>query len=362
MENRPPRILYVIRDDGGCGFYRCRQPAEYIRRMGLAEVDTVMNRPTPDQMMWADLVVMQEMGSTTAMENIRFCIENKIPFISELDDFIHHVSPNNAGGYGAWNPGTLYIQRACEQMRKSFGMTVSTNWLAREYFPYNSNIFVVPNYLDKEKWSNPIPVKNDGKIRIGWSGGNAHVDDLKTVSKVIDRIVKESDGKVVFETIGMQKVELIKVFDQQDFTETCPKCGYEGEIHNHPGESQDNYPLILASKGWDIAIAPVIDNGFGNAKSDLKLKEYAAIGAAPVASRVAPYEEASQDGCRVSLATTYEEWYNAIDFLLKNKDIRDEYRKKNREWVSRYWIQDNAQKVFEVYTHLLARVPHNRVK
>ncbi len=351
-----PKILYVVRDDGGCGFYRCLQPAHFIKRMGLAEVETVMKNPTPAQLLWADLVIMQEMGSFASLNIVDFMVQNKIPFVAEIDDFIHHVSPHNLHGYPAWNPGTLFIHRAMNLVKKAAGLTVSTNQLAREYFPYNQNIYVVPNYLDKEKWDNPIIRRNDGKIRIGWAGGNAHADDLKMISGVLEKIVKESKGKILFETMGMLRQELVEVFKMKSFNEVCPSCGYEGELHHYPGENLQDYPLVLASKGWDIAVAPVINNSFGNCKSDIKIKEYSAIGYPVIASPVVPYVEAAKNKANLMFADTHDEWYNSIKGLVKNPKKRDQITRENREWVSQYWIQNNAQKIFEVYRQVINRV------
>jgi len=355
MDNKIPKILFIKRDDAGCGFFRCEQPAAFIKRMGLAETEVVLTKPTEDQLLSADLVVLQEMGSVNAGNISHFCIDNNIPYITEIDDFIHHISPHNVSGFGAWNPGTLYIHRAMEMLRSGFAVTVSTNQLAREYFPYHPNIYVVPNYLDKERWDHPTIKKNDNKIRIGWCGGNAHADDLKMIAPVIDKIVKEYKGGVVFETIGITDHELYGVFPNlKKNKETCPSCNYEGEIHHYMGESIDNYSMVLASRGWDIAIAPVINNAFGNSKSDLKIKEYAAVGLPIVASNITPYREAVDNGAEILLAETFDEWYNNIKSLIKNSKKRDEIIRKNKEWVSGYWMQDNAQKIFEVYQQIIS--------
>lgn len=349
------KILFIMRDDGGCGFYRCLQPAKFIKRMGLADTEVVLREPTREQLLSADLVVMQEMGSVNASDIARFCIEQKIPYITEFDDYIQHVSPRNLYGYPAWNPSTLYIHRAMEMTRSAFATQVCTNQLAREYFPYNPTIFVIPNYLDQDLWTVPLGRKMDGKIRIGWAGGNAHADDLHMISGVLEKLVKEFKGKVVFETMGMTAQELHGVFNMKQVKDDCPSCGYAGEIHHHPGESLQNYPLTLAGLGWDIAVAPVINNGFGNAKSDLKLKEYSALGVPMVASAVVPYIEAKRDGCDVLLATTYEEWYNHLKDLIKSEQRRAEIVKNNKKWVGNYYIQDNADKIFEVYEQLIIR-------
>lgn len=351
-------ILFVARDDGGCGFFRCEQPAKFLGRSGLANALHVLRTPTPEQLMNADLVILQETGSTNSAQLIQFMLKNNIPFITEFDDFIHHISPHNAGGYGSWNPSTLFLNRAVEAMRHGVGMTVSTPQLAREYFPYNQMIYVVPNYLDKEKWDNPVTKRSDDKIRIGWCGGNAHADDLKMIAPVIDKIVKEYKGKVIFETMGMTRQELAGVFPMTPTPpeDVCPSCGFEGDLHHFPGEELANYPVVLASKGWDIAVAPVINNAFGNCKSDLKIKEYAAVGIPTVASPVVPYAEAVKDGAKVILADTFDEWYVALKSLIEDAEKRATLSRENKAWVEKYWIQDNIGKTFAAYKQIIDRV------
>ena len=351
-----PKILFVARDDGGCGHFRCKQPAEFLKRSGLFDAEYVLQSPTEEQLRSANLVVLQELGSVNGSRIAQFCQENKIPFMAEFDDFVHHVSPRNLGGYQAWNPSTLYVYRAMEATKKAFALQVSTPQLAREYFPYNPNVYVIPNYLDQEAWDHPKTKRQDNKIRIGWMGGNAHADDLMMVTKVLDKIVKEYKGKVVFETMGMTGHELAGVFDMKVQNESCPSCGYEGELHHYVGESLKDYPLVLASKGWDMAIAPVISNSFGNCKSDLKIKEYAALGLPIVASPIVPYSEAVDNGACVTFARTFDEWYNGIKDFIDNPDKREEASKANRDWIKQYWIQDNVKNIAEVYRQVLSKV------
>lgn len=355
-KTRKPKVLFVARDDGGCGFYRCLQPANFLNRSGLMDAEYVLRNVTKEQLMEADLVVMQDTGSVESTSMCNFMVANKIPFVTEYDDFIQHISPHNFAGYPAWNPSTLYVHRSMEMSRRAVGMTVSTEQLAREYFPYNNDIFVVPNYLDRDKWEQGVVRRNDGKIRIGWCGGNAHADDLLMISKVLDKIVKEYNGKVVFETMGMTRHELANVFPLKSYGEVCPSCGYEGEIHHYPGEALDDYPTVLASRGWDIAVAPVINTAFNNAKSDIKIKEYSAIGLPIVASPIAPYRKAAAEGASITFAETFEEWYNAIKELVESVEKREEMAHNNKEWVKNYWIQENIEKIAKVYEQILMRV------
>ena len=347
-----PTALFIIRDDGGCGYYRCLQPAMFLRRSGLFNTITDMNTTTREHILQADIVIFQSTGTPESVEAFNFALENKKPVVVEVDDLLHLVSPNNPG-YATWNPATLYVHRATYQMNLATAMTVSTPQLAREYFPFNKNIYVLPNYLNKEKWEQYQSKKKDGYIRIGWAGGNAHIDDLRLIAPVIKKVVHEYKDKVKFETMGMTKAELKGCFDLEEFDSTCPKCNYQGNYIAHPGESLDDYPLILATFGWDIALAPVVNTGFNNAKSDLKLKEYSAIGYPMVASRVTPYIEAQKSGCAVDLADSFEEWYNKIKTLIDDAALREERFRQNKEWVSQYWIDYNVKRYAETYLQII---------
>lgn len=349
-------ILFVQRDDGGCGFYRCQQPAAFLNRSGIAKATSVLRNPSPEQLLAADLVVMQETGTIEANAIVKFLEEHRIPFMVEFDDFIHHISPHNQGGYVAWNPSTLFVYRSMELAKRAAGMTVSTEQLAREYFPYNPYPYVLPNYLDKDRWDVPISKRNDDKVRIGWCGGNAHGDDLFMISKVIDRLVKEYDGNVVFETMGMTRQELIGAFPMAPTSnDSCPSCGFEGTLHHFPGEAYDNFPQALASHGWDIVVAPVIDNAFGNCKSDLKIKEYSALGYPVVASAVRPYRDALKAGAPIVLAETYEEWYTALKRLIDSPVERQEMSRKAKSWAEGNWIQDRIVEMADAYRDTIRR-------
>lgn len=347
-------VLYILRDKGGCGLYRCSQPATFLRLRGLMNTIVDFKNTTREHILQADIIVFQETGSTVSVDAMDFAIKNKKPVVVETDDFLHKVSPHNLAGYNAWNPGTLFIHRFVQQMFKANAITVSTPQLARELFPYNKKVYVIPNFLNEDKWEQQQIKKNDGMIRIGWAGGNAHKDDLKMISKVIEKIIRDYKGKVKFETMGMVKSELQGVFDNlEEFHEVCPKCGYQGESITWMGETLDNYPIVLASHGWDIAVAPVINESFGNCKSDLKLKEYSAIGYPIVASDVVPYREAFEDGCDVFLAKDFNSWYNNIKDLVEDPERREKMRKHNKEWIASKWIGDNIQLYADIYHQII---------
>lgn len=346
-------VLYIKRDEDGCGYYRCFQPALSLRRLGLMNTIVDLQSSTPEHIKQADIVVFQALGTLASIEAMDFAVKENKAIVVECDDFLNVVSPNNPG-YVSWHPGNLILHRATEQIKKADAMTVSTPQLAREYFPYQKNIYILPNFLSRQMWEDlPVTKKTDGIVRIGWAGGNAHVDDLRMIAPVLEKIIKEFNGKVRFETMGMSKRELHGVFKMQEFFDLCPKCGYQGEMQYMPGENLSDYPQVLASYGWDIALAPIVDTSFNTSKSDLKLKEYSAVGFPMIASRVTPYIEAKANGCNVRLASTFKEWYNYIKELIVDAELRHKISKENKEWVKQYWVDDNVKNYLDFYQEIL---------
>lgn len=345
-------VLFILRDTGGCGFYRCLQPALFLRRRGLMNAMTDVRNATPEQILKADIVVLQSPGTTIAVDIMNFALKNNKKVVVEIDDFLHSVSPTNPG-YEAWSPEKLSLHRFVKCLTKAHAVTVSTPQLAREYSLFNKNIYVLPNYLDESKWDLPVQKQNDGVTRIGWAGSSSHLDDLKMIAPVVEKIVKEYDGKVKFETMGLLKEELQDTFKLSQFFEICPKCNYHGDILTWAGEQLENYPQVMASHGWDIAIAPLINTAFNNARSDLKLKEYSAISCPIVASDCTPYRESKESGCDVLLAKNFEEWYNNLKKLISSVELRDEMVENNKKWLEKNWIDENVSKYSEIYNKLL---------
>ena len=228
-------VLYVTRDKGGCGFYRCSQPASFLKSRGL--MNTIIDHKIAKEkhILEADIIVFQESGSTVSVEAMNFAIKNKKPVVIEIDDFLHKVSPHNVSGYGAWNPGTLYLHRFVQQLYKASAITVSTPQLARELFPYNENIFVIPNFLNEDKWDQKQIKKQDGIIRIGWAGGNAHKDDLLMISKVIEKIIRDQkftgasadllNANIIARDLGLRDMKSIDHSGGISFAEGLKKIG-----------------------------------------------------------------------------------------------------------------------------------------
>ena len=90
--------------------------------------------------------------------------------------------------------------------------------------------------------------------------------------------------------------------------------------------------IAQAIAGFDVGIAPIADTSFNRARSDVKLKEYAATGTAWLASPVGPYVGlGEQQGGRL---VTDDRWYEELDRLVVDDRLRRRLVKRGARWAA----------------------------
>jgi len=91
---------------------------------------------------------------------------------------------------------------------------------------------------------------------------------------------------------------------------------------------------------FDVAIAPLADTAVNRARSDVKLKEYAAAGVPWLASPVGPYRAyGEQQGGRL---VADGDWFSAIETLMNEADTRRVLTQRGMRWASGETIETHA--------------------
>jgi hypothetical protein len=89
--------------------------------------------------------------------------------------------------------------------------------------------------------------------------------------------------------------------------------------------------LLEIERDFDIALAPLADHPFNHARSNVKLKEYAAAGAAWLASPVGPYVGMGE--AQGGLLVEDGDWQEAIEGLVLDFRRRAELAQQGRAWA-----------------------------
>ena len=152
----------------------------------------------------------------------------------------------------------------------------------------------------------PAPV-NTKKLRIGYpSTRRPNVADL--LSNVVTRALRLHHNDVEFEFIGWMPEALRGV----------PGVTFLPEVKGY-----ENYVALVQQRGWDLALAPLMDSLFENCKTNLKYREYAAFGVPGIYSDVPLYSSCVSDGQTGMLVeNSADAWLTALSRLLSDTALR----------------------------------------
>jgi glycosyltransferase involved in cell wall biosynthesis len=92
---------------------------------------------------------------------------------------------------------------------------------------------------------------------------------------------------------------------------------------------------------FDVGIAPLIDTPFNRARSNVKLKEYAALGVPWLASPIGPYAEMGpEQGGRL---VPDDRWAEEIEALILDAQERRRLAQRGRAWVRGEYIEAHVE-------------------
>lgn len=104
----------------------------------------------------------------------------------------------------------------------------------------------------------------------------------------------------------------------------------------------------------DIGIMPLLDRPFQNGKCGYKLIQYMACGVPVIASPVGVNSEIVSHGENGFLASTAEEWVDAVQHLLSDADLRQRMGEAGRRRVEqRYSLKIQQPRLLDVFTSCL---------
>lgn len=312
-----PRIYVHPADMDGCGEIRIATPTRALARANLAQIGGGTRLLGPWELSALDtdsLVIQRPYSDTTLAWLPAYRKFSKAFLVYEIDDLLTRIPPSN--DTHALFPADME-RRLREGMQLCDRLIVSTEPLAQAYRHYAADVAVVPNLLDGAVWSS-LEVKRhtSPKPRVGWAGSNSHGGDLAMMEEVFRSLAGEVDWI---------------------FFGFCPDSLRRYAKELHPPVPVASYPQTLASLGLDIAIAPLVANAFNEAKSNLKLLEYGALGYPVICSNVLPY----QGELPVKLvANTAQHWIKAIRALAADLEERQELGTRLRGAVHQNWMVD----------------------
>ena len=339
------KVAFIPSNVSGVVFYRVWQPALQMMKnkrdkvvvwwwkpdqfemhpwegeLSEPEIGPSIGRDINAACAWADVVVwmgLHQPASLNLFHQMRATYDK--PFVTEMDDYIFSIPEANIAST-VFRPGMGLTRIGLEQIKASDALIVSTPYLAQLYKPFNPQVHVVENAVDLALWRTSKSSPGRQRVTIGWMGGGTHREDLALVKDAV--------------------FEVLDRYENASFTflHACPDFfkGHKRIKEIRGFKAIDKYPAWVAKAGFDIGIAPLVDNNFNRGKSNLRWLEYSALGIPTVASPLPHFKESIREGETGLLANATQEWVNALGYLIENEEARLRIGKQAQQEVKERW-------------------------
>jgi len=217
--------------------------------------------------------------------------------------------------------------------------TTPSRVLAEKYRAAGAgHVAVIENRLDSAIDGFGVRAAHAGVV-VGWMAGSEHERDLPLLP-IVDVLAQLLDrhAQLRVVTVGLR---LPLRSERYEFRPKVP--------FGH---------LLGAMADFDIGIAPLADTPFNHARSDIKLKEYASVGAAWLASPVGAYRDTG--GGEGGRLVGDDEWFDALDGLIRGGLRRRRLSRQALRWAHAQTIDRFAARWEEEFSLAIERAQARR--
>jgi glycosyltransferase involved in cell wall biosynthesis len=264
------------------------------------------------------IVIFTRYGLPYGTEILEYFRGKKVPVVYHIDDNLLDI-PASLGEVIGKSHGASDVIEARRYLLENCDLIyASTQYLAQHLqglFPQQKIFsgmyapYMVEHIRTERKPGNDQPI-------IGYMGSRGHQEDLDLVVPSLVRLL-DDNASIRFEVFGSIKMpdELLRFGERVKAHEVCKD--YVGFLNK------------LNTLGWDVGLAPLVDEKFNLCKAPTKFVEYTAAGIPVIASDIQVYSPFAMPGCAVLVQ---DEWYDAIDALLKDSGLRASMVKNAHEY------------------------------
>ncbi len=198
---------------------------------------------------------------------------------------------------------------------------------------WHKNVEIIPTVVDTDKYSLPKKGRKGrkGVLRVGWTGSpSTFKTAFMSFVKVWRKLLNNPNLKVEFHIMGAG--EYRNLFPEGIYYEYDPSKEVSF-LHN-----------------VDVGIVPIPDNPWMKYKNNIKLFMYMATGLPVVASQIGINRDVLADGSCGFLASTFDQWYDALVMIGKDESLRHRMGRAGRELVeSKYSVKAWVDKYIDLF-------------
>jgi len=250
-------------------------------------------------------------------------LRRNTPCVVDYDDAVFHYYDQSRSGVVRRMLG----DKIAHVMRRAALIVAGNPYLAqRAHDAGAKRIEIVPTVVDLRRYETIQRVPGE-KFAVGWIGSPSTQSMIERLAPVLARALDENTDTLV--TIGAR-------FDKPLWA-------------RHDMRRWSESSEVDEIRQLDVGVMPLVDQPFERGKCGYKLIQYMACGLPVVASPVGVNVEIVQHGVNGFLASSDDEWIQAIATLKSDADLRARMGAAGRATVERkYCLQVTAPRLVEL--------------
>ena len=253
-----------------------------------------------------------------------------LPLVLDLDDatYVRYVSPR----FGRMASALKFFGKTDRLIRRAAAVTCGNRFIAEYVSGLGTKAEIIPTVVDTEIFT-PSVKENDRPV-IGWIGTHSTFSSLERIFPVLGRLAERYRFKLKIVGSGKESLNL---------------QGVETENLQWSLEREPDDFRSLDIGLYPIFPAPHAGEDWIRGKSGFKAIQYMSVGVPFVMSPVGICSEMGIDGETHFNATSDEDWYNSLERLLADSELRRNMGIAGRNFALRhYTIDQQAAKLEKV--------------
>jgi len=357
---RPPEAdlaqsINYCADFSGCGIWRMKWP-EYVLNCTQSTVVHTSTSMILDPRFYHNIstVRVQRQATPSQKKFVEFLrdvsSQNGMKIVYEVDDIIFREDIPLYNKYRSAFTSDEIRETSESIIKLCDEVTVTCDYMKEYYAKKTShpNITVIPNlppkfWLDRRydkvkigKNYNKHCKSRDRKPRILYAGSGAHFD-------IDNNNNHHDDFSHVISAVAATVDEFQWVFIG-GMPPVFRALLAAGKIEFHPWVQILSLPEFISNLEINCMVAPLMDNTFNRAKSDIKMIEAAAHGIPIVCQDLVTYKDCSMK------FNTGEEMISKVRYILKTSKRYNRISAEQHKFIANRWLEDNIDMYKELYT------------
>jgi len=240
-------------------------------------------------------------------------------------------------------------------IRNADAALTTTEFLAKEYRKINKQVFVLPNCVDKDDWSEPKRNEEE-KIRIALVGSVTYSKDFEHIKDIIKKLDKRDDIQFVIFGLDDKKHRGKNKLVEKIYKDEYKFWDNLKNLEHVPWSKMEDYFDTLNELRLDIMLIPRAENYFNKCKSNIKFLE-ASMCEIPVIAQGftddnSPYDK-DINGKNGILIKDNSKWEEEIERLIKDKKLRRAIGKEAKRYtLEHYDIKNNVYRWEEAFNQI----------